>query len=71
MAAVVSYSHPTQLPSTLSIGTKKAFAGGYEYNYRVADDINVCVWSPDNYQVIPTSYQNPSTACEVTQVMSS
>ena len=30
---------------TLSIGTKKAFAGGYEYNYRVADDINmyVCV----------------------------
>ena len=31
------------LPSTLSIGTKKAFAGGYEYNYRVADDINMYV----------------------------
>ena len=28
---------------TLSIGTKKAFAGGYEYNYRVADDINMYV----------------------------
>ena len=43
MAAVVAYSHPTELPSTLSIGTKKAFAGGYEYNYRVADDINMYV----------------------------
>ena len=28
-------------PSTLSIGTKKTFAGGYEYNYRFADDINM------------------------------
>ena len=28
---------------TLSVGTKKAFAGGYEYNYRVADDINMYV----------------------------
>ena len=26
-----------------AIGTKKAFAGGYEYNYCVADDINVYV----------------------------
>ncbi len=43
MAAVVAYSQPTELPSTLSIGTQKAFAGGYEYNYRFVDDINIYV----------------------------
>ena len=43
MAAVVAYSHPTQLPSTLSIGTEKAFAGGYEDNYRFVDEINMYV----------------------------
>ena len=26
-----------------AIGTEKAFAGGYEYNYRFADDINMYV----------------------------
>ena len=40
-------------PSTLSIGTKKAFAGGYEYNYRVADDINMYVCDHQTITNVP------------------
>ena len=43
MAAMVVYSDPKELPATLSIGTQKAFEGGYEYKYRFAEEINVCV----------------------------
>ena len=35
--------NPTQLPAALSIGTRKAFDGGYAYHYRFVDEINAYV----------------------------
>ena len=35
--------NPTQLPVTLSIGTRRAFDGGYAYHYRFVDEINMYV----------------------------
>ena len=35
--------NPMHLPVALSIGTKNAFDGGYEYHYRYLDDINAYV----------------------------
>ena len=35
--------NPMQLPMVLSIGTKKAFEGGYQYHYRFRDDISAYV----------------------------
>ena len=43
MAAMVVYSDPKELPATLSIGTQKAFEGGYEYKYRFVEEINMYV----------------------------
>ena len=43
MAAMVVYSDPKELPATLSIGTQKAFEGGYEYKYRFVEEINLYV----------------------------
>ena len=40
--ALVSVN-PTQLPAALSIGTRKAFDGGYAYHYRFVDEINAYV----------------------------
>ena len=37
---------PTQLPATLSIGTKKAFAGGQAYHYRF--DEGMCMYICDH-----------------------
>ena len=35
--------NPTNLPMALSIGTKRALDGGYEYHYRFLDGINAYV----------------------------
>ena len=43
MAAMVVYSDPKELPATLSIGTQKAFEGGYEYKYRFVEEISLYV----------------------------
>ena len=40
---MVVYSDPKELPATLSIGTQKAFGGGYEYKYRFVEEINMYV----------------------------
>ena len=40
--ALVSVN-PTQLPAAVSIGTRKAFDGGYAYHYRFVDEINAYV----------------------------
>ena len=35
--------NPSLLPATLSIGTRKAFDGGYAYHYRFVDECNAYV----------------------------
>ena len=35
--------NPTQLPVTLSIGTRRAFDGGYAYHYRFVDELHMYV----------------------------
>ena len=43
MAAMVVYSDPKELPVTLSIGTQRAFDGGYQYTYRFVQEIQLYV----------------------------
>ena len=43
MAAMVVYSDPKELPVTLSIGTQRAFDGGYQYTYRFVREIQLYV----------------------------
>ena len=43
MAAMAVCSEPKELPATLSIGTQRAFEGGYEYKYRFVEEINMYV----------------------------
>ncbi len=50
---MVADSHPTQLPLTLLIGTKKAFAGGYANNCRFVDEINMYVCDHQTTTKVP------------------
>ena len=43
MATTVVYSDPKELPVTLSIGTQRAFDGGYQYTYRFVREIQLYV----------------------------
>ena len=43
MATTVVYSDPKELPVTLSIGTQRAFDGGYQYTYRFVQEIQLYV----------------------------
>ena len=43
MASTVVYSDPKELPVTLSIGTQRAFDGGYQYTYRFMQEIQLYV----------------------------
>ena len=36
-------TNPAQLPTTLSIGTRRAFDGGYAYHYRFVDELHMYV----------------------------
>ena len=43
MASTVVYSDLKELPVTLSIGTQRAFDGGYQYTYRFVQEIQLYV----------------------------
>ena len=43
MATTVVYSDLKELPVTLSIGTRRAFDGGYQYTYRFVQEIQLYV----------------------------
>ena len=45
--------NPTELPATLSIGTKKLFAGGYAYHYRFVDEISMYVCDHQTSTQVP------------------
>ena len=66
--------NPTQLPVTLSIGTRRAFDGGYAYHYRFVDELNLYVCDhqtttnvPGEVMAIATGWDEHMTTWYVAQ----